>query len=711
VRARRGSVASAPVPETPAADAPTAGPGQSVLARGAVLLGLASVAVTQPLLDVFGRNPEFFVAGRYSSAQIIAFAVVVAFAPAAVGTALVGAATAVNQRAGTFVYWGLVAVFAAALVGAILRTADVDSTLAFLGAVVVGGALAVLMVRRRGGHLLASYLAVAGVFFTGTFLFASPTAALVRGEQSGDLGRVELPVPPGPVVWIVLDEFPIATILDADGEINAARYPGFAELATLSTWYRNASSPHNLTHRAVPAQLTGVISDGDTLPRYQDHPRSLFTLLGTEIPISRYESVTDLCPPRYCDPGPRRSLGDALTDSSVVYGHRVLPAAWRAELPAIDNSWGEFGAEDDTGTRSSELTGQDLVEEAYAKWRELGADEKSPLGQAGLLREQIEAITAEPSLHFVHVALPHRPWTLSPSGLSTSHLPELITDPDAPGYEWGAQLDAQLNAMQVGAADVMIGELLDHLRSLPSWSDTLLVVTSDHGTNLTPPDLGRMNPSAANREEVYRVPLFVKAPGQMAGERSDTSASTIDILPTVIDLLGGDVDWEFDGHSLVDGSRAGSEPKVSTSVDPLLEIAARVADRFPHGDDWVGVAAVGAHGDLVGADVADLAVGAPSSLSARLEQSDLFAELPTTEGTMPFVIAGVLSGRRAPESELVVAINGRLAGALGGFRPVEGGLAFNGYVADFYRTGANEVVVYEVEGAGATAVLHPVTTT
>ena len=49
----------------------------SDLLGGAALAGLA---VAQPLLDLFGRNPGFFVAQDASTADIVAFALVVTFA-------------------------------------------------------------------------------------------------------------------------------------------------------------------------------------------------------------------------------------------------------------------------------------------------------------------------------------------------------------------------------------------------------------------------------------------------------------------------------------------------------------------------------------------------------------------------------------------------------------------------------------------------------
>ena len=158
--------------------------------------------------------------------------------------------------------------------------------------------------------------------------------------------------------------------------------------------------------------------------------------------------------------------------------------------------------------------------------------------------EQIELIDGTPAFHFIHPALPHRPWLLSPSGHTTSFLPKLVTDESDPSYAFENRMEFQFSATQIGAVDAMIGELLEHLRSLPTWDDTLLVITSDHGTNLTPPNMGRMRITEANREEALRVPLFIKAPGQTAGAVDDRVVLTPDIFPSMIDLLGGSADWD-----------------------------------------------------------------------------------------------------------------------------------------------------------------------
>ena len=676
--------------------------------RAFVILGLSGLAVAQPLLDLFGKNPEFFVAGNYSRGQIVAFALLITLVPPLVGIALTAVATVIDRRAGTIVFGVVCAALAGAFVLAVLRTLDVDATLLVFALAVAGGlGIAALIIRTRGARLFASYLAAANLLFVGSFLFFSPTSELVSGGSTGDLGSVHVPPLRGPVVVVVLDEFPAATIMRADGSLNTDRFPGFAELAGVSTWFRNASSQYNLTHRAVPMILTGTLGNNDDLPTYQDHPRNLFTLLGSVARVRRYESVTDMCPPSVCDPPPRQPLSQAIEDASVVYGHRVLPSSLRNDLPAIDNSWGAYGAQDDRGGATSDQTSATShIEQAYSRWLGMAADERSPRGQAQVLRAETEAIDGSPSVHFVHVALPHRPWVLSRSGLATSYAPELITDPSAPGYAFGARLDAQLHVMQVGAVDRMVGELVDHLRALPTWDQTLLVVTSDHGTNLTPPDIGRMKVTDANREEVYRMPLFIKAPGQTEGDIRDDSVQTIDVLPSIVDLLGADVDWEFDGHSLYDGSTAHTAPLVSTDVSAAIEIAERRAEEFPYGDDWTALAAVGENGDLVGSNVSEFTVGEPSAYTATLAQQGLLSDLPTADGTEPFVLAGTVGGASTEPSELLAAINGRLAGVVGGYRPEGSGWAFTGYVADFYREGANEVTLYEVSRDGSAVTLH-----
>ncbi len=678
--------------------------------RALMLLGLSALAIAQPLLDLFGRNAEFFVAGNYGTWKIVLFAIIVAFGPAAFATAVTAVAASIDPRLGTFVFRSCIAILGAMFALVLLRSFGLaNPLLVFSSAVALSALITGLVIRAVWARMLLVYLSASAVAFAGLFLFASPASDLILASSGGKVGPVAMAPLQGPVVVIVLDELPTATLMTADGSLNSERYPGFAELGSVSTWFRNASSRDQLTSRSVPSIMNGLVDDATKLPTAAAHPRTLLSLLGRDVDVHRYESVTDLCPASVCEPLPPQPLQHAMQDAAVVYGHRVLPPTIADGLASIDNSWGSFGEFGNGGTPS---TRQEVLSESYSKWHAVNASEASPRGQASILRDYGEAISGEPAVHFVHVAMPHHPWTLSGSGAGLSDWPESVEDPDEVTDEYGARLEYQLHAMQVGAADAVLSEILERLRSLPEWDDTLLVVMSDHGMNFTLPDLGRTKITDENAEEVYRIPLFIKAPGQATGQVIDEPAQTIDVLPSIIDLLDVDVDWEFDGHSLYDGSESTVEPKVSTDVDELFAIVQRRAVDFPHGDDWLALAAVGENGDLVGHRVDDYEVSSASSYAASVDQSDLFDDLPTSSGALPLVLFGHVTNSAGaatrPASELLVAINGRIAGVLGGYEPNGDGWDVSGYVADLYRDGANDVEVYEVSRRGGSVELRPV---
>jgi hypothetical protein len=549
-------------------------------------------------------------------------------------------------------------------------------------------------------------VAVRGVGVLALVAAGSPSIGdVAQAGTGGGVVEVALSRLTAPVVVVVLDEFPAATIMRADGSINSDRYPGFAELASVSTWFRNASSHDNLTTRAVPSLLDGRLPADGSWPRYSDHPRNLFTLLGGRVPVHAYEPVTSLCPPDLC----RESETQSPTNDLVGYGVERQQAARRQTIAPQPVHEPSRPATCGIVDQREVVFDHEYWERALTEWHGRPGAERSPQGQASILSERIAAIDPEPALHFVHVALPHRPWLLSPSGVSTSWAPSLIRDPANPAYAFENRLEFQFHSMQVGFVDTKIAELLDRLRALPNWADALVVVTSDHGTNITPPDVGRFPVTPMNRDEVFRVPLFIKSPGQVMGAIRDDPAQLIDLLPSIVDVLDIQVGWEFDGHSLFDDSTHSVPPRVCNDVSAVLELARRRGEQFPHGDDWVGLAAVGVNGDLVGRQVTEFPMGVDSDFAAVIDQRGQFADLPTEHGAMPFGIEGLVAGPTEPP-ELLVSVNGRIAGVIGGYRTIGHGsihvARFMGYLADFYREGSNIVDVFEVGRQGDTVTLH-----
>ena len=126
--------------------------------------------------------------------------------------------------------------------------------------------------------------------------------------------------------------------------------------------------------------------------------------------------------------------------------------------------------------------------------------------------------------------------------------------------------------------------MIDRLRSVGAG-------TTLRGRDLRPrhqPDRSRLRPrtlTEANREEVLRIPLFVKAPGQVSGEVRDEPALNVDVLFRSSTCSTPHGQQRFDGHSLFDGSRPTRAPKVDDELAPAPDVAAGHARDVP-GEGW-----------------------------------------------------------------------------------------------------------------------------
>ena len=98
--------------------------------------------------------------------------------------------------------------------------------------------------------------------------------------------------------------------------------------------------------------------------------------------------------------------------------------------------------------------------------------------------------------------------------------------------------------------DDNIGKLLGTLEECGLAEDTLIVFSGDHGDMLGERGLWyKMHWF----EMSARVPLLVHAPKRFAAHRVSQSVSTLDLLPTLVDMAGGQVEQglELEGRSLL----------------------------------------------------------------------------------------------------------------------------------------------------------------
>jgi arylsulfatase A-like enzyme len=85
--------------------------------------------------------------------------------------------------------------------------------------------------------------------------------------------------------------------------------------------------------------------------------------------------------------------------------------------------------------------------------------------------------------------------------------------------------------------DSEIGNLMDRLRSMGLYDDTLIIVTSDHGEAFG--DHDRIGHTVTSLfQDGSHVPLVVKLPGQHEARRSAALVSHVDLMSTVLETLG-----------------------------------------------------------------------------------------------------------------------------------------------------------------------------
>jgi len=79
--------------------------------------------------------------------------------------------------------------------------------------------------------------------------------------------------------------------------------------------------------------------------------------------------------------------------------------------------------------------------------------------------------------------------------------------------------------------------------------NTIIVVTADHGEGLW--DHGRQGHGFSLYREEIQVPLMIHYPGGAEGKKINPNVSTIDILPTLRDIIGLDKSDSDEGWSLL----------------------------------------------------------------------------------------------------------------------------------------------------------------
>ncbi|HEY6707640.1 MAG TPA: sulfatase, partial [Actinomycetota bacterium] len=246
---------------------------------------LSGFAIAQPLLDVTGKSPDFFLFRRADRLDIIALVLGVILLPTLFIWGFEVAVGLGSERVRRWLHLAAIfGLFSLVAIQVAKKLTDLRGPVVVAFALAAGVLAAALYARTSWLRLWLRYLAPAPLVFALVFLLLSPVSKLVlpaRAEASAAAAPAAVAGDKQPpLVIIFFDEFPLKSLLDSKGQIDRRVYPNFARLADQSTWYRNATGVSGFTPWAMPAMLTGRYPAKVKAPSYTEYPDNMLTLFG-----------------------------------------------------------------------------------------------------------------------------------------------------------------------------------------------------------------------------------------------------------------------------------------------------------------------------------------------------------------------------------------------------------------------------------------------
>jgi len=155
--------------------------------------------------------------------------------------------------------------------------------------------------------------------------------------------------------------------------------------------------------------------------------------------------------------------------------------------------------------------------------------------------------------------------------------------PNRYGYQYFADdvlIDSYHNCMRM--LDHFLENLINQYKEMGLYEETIFVVYGDHGEGFG--EHGRYLHGDTIYEEGLRIPLLIHAPGRFeGGERVEGLSNQTDIVPTVLEMLGYNVeDGRYPGYSLLHPLPGGRTLRFSCITDRKCLASIRGTEKYIH---------------------------------------------------------------------------------------------------------------------------------
>ena len=194
-----------------------------------------------------------------------------------------------------------------------------------------------------------------------------------------------------------------------------------------------------------------------------------------------------------------------------------------------------------------------------------------PLALAELVLED-----RKPLFLYIHAMDTHFPHNLEPSFdkwvEQNSESSELSIESGVPKKLIGSNFSSKdiehLRGCYDGSisySDAQLGVFLKELERLSLLDNTIVVVSSDHGEALGE-NGSEWGHGKSSCDEIIHVPLIMTGPGLPRGIRVPSFTENVDIVPTVVELLGLQTGAQFNGKSLLPVIRSPHAPPLHDCI-------------------------------------------------------------------------------------------------------------------------------------------------
>ena len=187
--------------------------------------------------------------------------------------------------------------------------------------------------------------------------------------------------------------------------------------------------------------------------------------------------------------------------------------------------------------------------------------------------EQLRMKTGQNHFLFMHLLDPHWPYLppndflerFGPRPRDISDLQDLILRAEPPPSETERDEIIRLYDGEIAFTDQELGRFFEQLKVLGLYDHSLIIVTADHGEAFY--EHGHWQHSQTLYEEIIRIPMIVKWPGDSLKGRIRAQVSQVDVFASVLQGAGIEppTTEPFNLRELADSERRVSEERVVIS--------------------------------------------------------------------------------------------------------------------------------------------------